>query len=606
MSRLRAAATVFAAMIAANAAAFVNAAGAAEKIVLQLHGPPQFEFAGYYAALWQGFYRDAGLEVEIRPGPDPRADSRGDAKGNQAQPAVDPVRLVTEGRVQFGTGTAQLVIRAAQGQPLLLLAPIFQQSGAMVYYRSDGDFASPAALANAKVGRLPASDILDIELATALVAEGVDPAKLKAVPLEPAQAFAALADRSVDAVVGSAWDLPWLAHQKGLALKSFNPADYRVEFYGDTLFTLQRLAKTAPQMVQHFYAASLKGWDYALQHPDEIASRLLTLPHPAGIADAAGFARYQAAVAHTLARYPQVQLGHSNPDRWQHIEDSLIASGALLRSADIADFIYDPDAAARNRNDLRAFAILGGALLAGLAVIAWLAWRWRRRSPPLFGAGRQPAAMAVAAPPPPIPAPASASARPAAPPVPPPPAPTPQPVPPQPPAPPPAADLNALVARLEHTIRQRVPRRIAVRLSLLPELWRCRAEPPAVRTLVLDLVTAASADIAGAGELVVGTRNYAFDNARVAETPGAQLGDYVRITVRDSGKGLDEAALDRIFDALRSPRPAAAAAAEAMRKIGGFARVESAEGIGTAVHLYFPRAAGSGEGVLKTASEAAD
>ena len=48
----------------------------------------------------------------------------------------------------------------------------------------------------------------------------------------------ALADRSVDAVPGSAWELPWLAREKGIALKSFDPADYRVEFYGDTLFTL--------------------------------------------------------------------------------------------------------------------------------------------------------------------------------------------------------------------------------------------------------------------------------------------------------------------------------------------------------------------------------
>jgi ABC-type nitrate/sulfonate/bicarbonate transport system substrate-binding protein len=36
-------------------------AGAADKLVLQLHRAAQFEFAGYYAALWQGFYREAGL-----------------------------------------------------------------------------------------------------------------------------------------------------------------------------------------------------------------------------------------------------------------------------------------------------------------------------------------------------------------------------------------------------------------------------------------------------------------------------------------------------------------------------------------------------------------
>src|SRR5437870_4396762 len=97
-------------------------ADAADKLVLQLHREGQFEFAGYYAALWQGFYRDAGLDVDIRPGSAPGAE-----QGAGSGP-TDPVREVTEGRARFGTGTAQLLVRAAQGLPLLLLAPIFQQS----------------------------------------------------------------------------------------------------------------------------------------------------------------------------------------------------------------------------------------------------------------------------------------------------------------------------------------------------------------------------------------------------------------------------------------------------------------------------------------------
>jgi ABC-type nitrate/sulfonate/bicarbonate transport system substrate-binding protein len=593
MSRLRAVLYVVAAALFAGAAG--NAARAAEQVVLQLDGPAQFEFAGYYAALWQGFYRDAGLSVEIKQG------------AGRGQPPIDAVRQVTEGRAQFGTGTARLVISTVQGQPLLLLAPIFQQSGAMIYYRADQDIASPSALAAAKVGRLPASDILDIELVTALTAEGIDPAKLKSVALDSGQAFAALADRTVDAVPGSAWEMPWLAHEKGIALKSFNPADYRVEFYGDTLFTMQHLAKTQPQLVRRFYDASLKGWDYALKHPEEITTRLLSeLPHPAGIADPAGFARYQADLARRLARYPQVQLGHSNPDRWQRIEASLGSGGALLRTADIVDFLYDPDAAARSRTDQRAFLILGVPLLGGIAVAVWLALRrWRR--PRAAGAVVARRATAVAAP-----VPASAAIAPQA-------APAATPAAPSTPAASSApaarrepkagpetqgADLNALLTRLERTIRQRVPRRVAFRLSLLPELWRCRAEAPMLRAVVLDLVATAVEDLGGGGELIVGTRNYAFDSDAVAQTPGAQPGDWVRVTVRDNGKGLADEALERIFDPLTTPRPSAAAAADAIRKLGGFARVESAEGVGTAVHLYFPRIAGPVENATQPGQQA--
>ena len=41
-------------------------ASAAEKVALQLRWDHRFQFAGYYAALWQGYYADAGLDVEIR------------------------------------------------------------------------------------------------------------------------------------------------------------------------------------------------------------------------------------------------------------------------------------------------------------------------------------------------------------------------------------------------------------------------------------------------------------------------------------------------------------------------------------------------------------
>src|SRR5437867_1731283 len=80
-------------------------------------------------------------------------------------------------------------------------------------------FSSPAALSKAKLARLPPSNILEVELATALRAEGIDPAKLKTVAIEPGNIAAALADKTVDAAIGSAWEVPWLARQKGVALK---------------------------------------------------------------------------------------------------------------------------------------------------------------------------------------------------------------------------------------------------------------------------------------------------------------------------------------------------------------------------------------------------
>src|SRR5215831_2549207 len=359
-----------------------GAAGAADKLVLQLHGAAQFEFAGYYAALWQGFYQDAGLEVEIRPG------------APSGAPPIDPVREIAEGRAQFGTGTVQLLTRAAQGQSLLLLAPIFQQSDARIYYRADGDFSSPGALLNGRVGRFAPSNSLELELSTALRAEAIDPDKLRSLWVEPGQALATLASRRIDAVVGSVWELPWQARERGVAVKSFNPAGYRVEYYGDSLFTLQRLAKDDPAMVQRFREASVKGWGYALQHPDALAARIFAeLPVRVAVSDPAGFARYQTEVARKLARYPDVPLGYSNPERWSHIQQSLIAIGAISHPADLDAFLYSPGpgpgpgGAARKPDYWRAAIgaiAAAGALLAGAGLLWW--WGQRRHATPAAAA----------------------------------------------------------------------------------------------------------------------------------------------------------------------------------------------------------------------------
>jgi len=600
-------------------------ASAADKLVIQLHRAAQFEFAGYYAALWQGFYREAGLEVEIKPGAPP-----GDSP-------IDPVREIAEGRAQFGTGTVQLLIRAAQGQSLLL-APIFQQSDARVYYRADGDFSSPGALLNGRIGRLPPSNVFDLELRTALYAEAIDPDKLRSLSIEPGQALGDLASHRVDTAVGSTWELPWQARERGVALKSFNPAGYRVEYYGDSLFTLQRLAKTDPVMIQRFRDASFKGWGYALQHPDEIAARILAeLPVQVAVSDPAGFARYQTEVARKLARYPEVPLGHSNPERWSRIQQGLIEIGEITHPVDLDAFLYNPDAVARKSTNGQAAIIAAaaaGALLAGAGFL----WRWGQgRSAPLLGRFSEPvrfpprrlelteigpntrnrlralrrrisisphfarlstavsdglkrmktrmrgvrlpsdparlgAAMATV-----LSRLASATRR------------------------SPAltwgnapgtrpTDLNGMLTTFERSIRQRIPDTVKCRLSLLPELWLCHIDADAVASTTLDLVAAAVADMPAGGDLIVGTRQHAIDDAAVAELADSTPVDYVRLTVKDNGLGLSSERLDQIFDPATTARPAVVSAGELARRLGGFARVESAEGIGTAVHLYFRRA----------------
>jgi ABC-type nitrate/sulfonate/bicarbonate transport system substrate-binding protein len=601
-------------------AALPIAARAEIKLVLQLHREPQFEFAGYYAALWQGFYEAAGLDVEIKPG-----------RPSGATP-IDPVREITEGRAQFGTGTVELLVRAAQGQSLLLVAPVFQQNGAAVYYRADRDLSLDASPLAGRIGRLLPSNILDLELRTALYGGGIDPQKVKSVSMEPGQAIDDLASRRVDAAVGSAWELPWLARERGILLRALNLSTYGTEFYGDSLFTLQRLAKADPPMVQRFREASIRGWDYALQHADEIAARILAkLPIQVPVSDPVGFARYQTEVARKLARYPDVSLGHANPERWAQIQQSLVNIGVISRPVDLEAFLYKPATVVRQDSDWQVSATLAAAGALALFVTAGLLL-WRRRfrwSAAATGALSTPDGELVQTPTSRAATPrrrtdrltplfdrfhglfgrragrtrlalragvarwlsigpdalkrlrmttrrfAGSNKR-----VVPEPRPT---------------DLNATLGPLERSLRRRLPNSIDCRFSLLPDLWPCLADADAVAKVVRDLVATAAADMPGGGDLVVGTRQYAIDDVAVVEFADGAAGDYVRLTVKDDGSGLSAEQLDGILDPEKTVRPAVAAAHELALRFGGFARAESVEGIGTAVHLYFRRADPSGE-----------
>jgi len=69
-------------------------------VTLQLKWTHSFQFAGYYAAQEQGYYRDAGLTVSIK----------------EAQSGVDPVKEVVEGKAEYGTGSSSLLLERKAGQ----------------------------------------------------------------------------------------------------------------------------------------------------------------------------------------------------------------------------------------------------------------------------------------------------------------------------------------------------------------------------------------------------------------------------------------------------------------------------------------------------------
>jgi ABC-type nitrate/sulfonate/bicarbonate transport system substrate-binding protein len=105
-------------------------AAALDQVSLQLKWKHQFQFAGYYAALEQGFYRDAGLDVSIREG----------------GPGIDVAETIAGRKADFGVCSASVLRDWTAGRRLVVLAAIFQRSPAVILVARRADINSVSEL----------------------------------------------------------------------------------------------------------------------------------------------------------------------------------------------------------------------------------------------------------------------------------------------------------------------------------------------------------------------------------------------------------------------------------------------------------------------------
>lgn len=325
-------------------------------VTLQLRWLHQFQFAGFYAALHKGFYRDAGLDVTIMEG----------------GPGINPVENVLSGKADFGISNSSLVIDYLNGKPVMLLGPIFQHSPNSLIVRGRG--AKPDDLVGAGPIALMGGD-LDIELKTIFLNEGIDLAKLQFVPYD--RPLEELINGQVAALSAYVSNEPFLLQQRNIPFSVLKPQTYGLDFYGDALFTRQALEKQSPKMIAAFREASIRGWQYALDHPDEIIE--LILEHYNTQGKGHEHLRFEAKAIADLVNPDIIQIGHSNPSRWQHIVQNYAKFGVVGSDRSLDDFFYNPD---RNKVDLSELyltivSILG--ILLALSSFALYIYRVNRR-----------------------------------------------------------------------------------------------------------------------------------------------------------------------------------------------------------------------------------
>lgn len=171
-------------------------------------------------------------------------------------------------------------------------------------------------------------------------------------------------------------------------------------------------------------------------------------------------------------------------------------------------------------------------------------------------------------------------------------------------------EINQLVTSMGELLQRSINESIALDMRLTGQLWTAEADPNQLESALLNLVINARDAMPNGGSLTVETTNRHLDSVFTAAYGTLKPGDYVELSVSDTGCGIPESVMGRVFDPFFTTKPIGQGTGLGLSMIYGFARqshghvtIHSQVNKGTTVSLFLPRFIG--EVVADVATDAA-
>ncbi len=296
-----------------------------ETVRLQLKWFHAFQFAGYYAAKEQGFYEDEGLDVHIL----------------ERNPKLSIVNQVVANDVQYGIGDMGIIAEYANGAPIHVLAAIFQHSPLIFISKQSSGILTSDDMRGKRImmyGTEKGVGIDEATLHTLLNDHGLSKDNYTQVP----QSFnyQDLIDGEIDVISSYITDQPFFFESNNIKINIINPKDYGIDFYSDLLFTSQAELTEHPNRAERFKRASLKGWQYALDYPEEIIQLIHSKYNSRSSIE---HLRFEAKETRKLIDPDFVSLGLIEAERLRTVADiySKFNKTSDLTKAELTAFVFD-------------------------------------------------------------------------------------------------------------------------------------------------------------------------------------------------------------------------------------------------------------------------
>ena len=293
-----------------------------QQVNIALKWNHQFQFAGYYAAVKKGFYKEEGLDVNLI-----------ENTNNQSS-----IELVLKAEAEYGVASTELVLARATGKPVVVLAVIFQHSPIILLSRHDSDLKYLSDY----IGKTIMATQYDMqEINLLFIKEGIDPKKINYKSHQ--YTLDQLMNHQVDGTIEYLTMQPNQMVNRGVEPRVIRPIDYGIDFYGDSFFTSEKEIRKNPQRVEQITRATIKGWEYAMANKEEIIDYIMGFQS----IQKRGITReelvYEAHKMEELIQPKLVEMGHMNPLRWEKIAQMYASQGIIPKDYSLNGFIYIPN-----------------------------------------------------------------------------------------------------------------------------------------------------------------------------------------------------------------------------------------------------------------------
>jgi len=228
---------------------YANSNEKLEKVTVQLHWKYQFEFAGFIAAKEKGFYKDVGLDVNLK----------------EYDFGIDIEQDVLDGVSEYGIYNSYTLIDYLKGKDIVLISSFFKRAALVLV--SQPDIFSPKDLVGKKIMASTKEDFI-LNFKEYFKTYGVSVDDILLVPHN--YKVDDFKNKKISAMTAFVSDQLYKLDKDGIKYNVLDPSNDNLFALQMEMFTSKRELLNHPKRVQAMRKASQKGWQYALKHKKEL------------------------------------------------------------------------------------------------------------------------------------------------------------------------------------------------------------------------------------------------------------------------------------------------------------------------------------------------